>query len=257
MACADRNNRLVQWRGRIGALILTLPILGGLEGCAGWTSVAAGQGPLTLRGRLTDAVVSGAFSTAVYRFEDANHLTIVLLDGTEEQPRQAVVLRMAWQPWAGYTPVDATAVNATIQYVIFAGSDPVELGIYSGAGFVYPHQRPGRERLKLSLWDSTLQLSDRTQGFEDRLGSARLTGTIEVRQDAFHVQRLTRWLNQKVTQALGYPRFVRGCPLNASAVDQPTVAWAAAMTPASTAVILRGDRSVVQKTQSAAVSASP
>ncbi len=175
------------------------------------TGVVPIGGDLSLRSRSNDGVrLDGAFATAYYSVDDEQRLTLVLVDGPERNPNRAVTLRMQWRPRAGKTPVDSNAINATIHYAIFSGVGGDEVGIYSGAGFVFPRGSLGDDTLRLSLWDSTLRLLDRTPDFKDLLGQAVLTGEFRVEQNASKTRRLIAQLDQVLTDKLGYPRVVEG-----------------------------------------------
>ncbi len=150
------------------------------------------------------------FTQGIYRFDDKNTMTILLLDGPIENPTQAVTIRLMWAPHAGKTPSGRTATNATIHYVIFAGSAHQEVGLYSGAGFVYPESKPGADTLKAGMWEASLRLTDKTPGFDDRLGQALGNGGLHARRDDGGVDENIRRLDVLVRQKLGYPRMVEG-----------------------------------------------
>ncbi|MBI1336583.1 MAG: hypothetical protein GC164_06435 [Phycisphaera sp.] len=154
--------------------------------------------------------LSGGFESAVYSFDDSNNLTILLFDGPAENPVQAVTLRVFWQPRAGRTPMDETATNTTVHYVIFAGEDRREVGIYEGAGFVYVKNDPGDDPLRAAVWQATLQLADHTAMFNDLLGKADLKGSFSAKRDDAAVNSYLRALQVRVNEKLGYPRLVRG-----------------------------------------------
>lgn len=152
------------------------------------------------------ALVAG-FETSVYRMDDPNNLTVVLLDGPPDQPVQAVTIRLFWRPRAGRTPIDPTATNATIHYTIFTGKGYEEVGVYSGAGFVYPLSNPDEGVFVGDVWESTLRLSDRSEGFEDLLGGALLEGRLVAVRDAPAVSRALQRLSVLVTRGVGYPQW--------------------------------------------------
>lgn len=154
----------------------------------------------------------GGFTSSYYSMDDKNHLTILLVDGSIEEPVQAVTIRMFWKPRAGRTPIDPTATNATIHYTIFTGDNRSEVGIYSGAGFVYPVGKVGNPAFSADVWQATLRLTDRSTGFEDLLGGAVLDGHLTARRDDAAVSLALRRLRVLVTQCVGYPRWVGGNP---------------------------------------------
>jgi hypothetical protein len=175
-----------------------------LSGCAAQGSASLAITSQSERG----AILQGRFTTALYRFDSQNQVTMLLLDGPPEAPSQAVTVHMFWTPRAGRTPIDPTATNATIHYVIFAGDHEKQAGVYSGAGFVFPHSQPGGNSFSADIWQSTLRLTDATAGFKDLLGPADLQGSITVKHDDVAMEKMLRLLNIKLHDTLGYPRLV-------------------------------------------------
>lgn len=183
--------------------VVILPGCGVLDpGRASELEVTGGDGGEA--GRLT-----GRFDKAYYAGQGSETLTFVLLDGPSEAPRQAAIVRMFWMPQAGRTPLARAATNATVLHMIFpreGGS--AEVGVYAGAGFLYPGQRPGGPRLTARLWEAAVQLADRSDRFTDLLGQATLSGRIRATYDPPRVRRLLHQLNAEVNETLGYPRMV-------------------------------------------------
>lgn len=189
---------------------------------AGCTSPLAAVGSpqgLTITGQAESGVggavkLTGDFSTAYYSYTDANTVTFVLLDGPEDSPTQAAVVRLFWRPRAGRTPLEPTATNVTIQYLVFAGrgnaSGDGQVGVYTGAGFLMPSEKPGATKLSADFWNATLQLDTRTDLFRDLLGQATLTGSFTAKRDEAKVNALLRQLGREASRRLGFPRMVRG-----------------------------------------------
>ena len=185
-------------------LFLLLIVVAALPACA-----AHGGGRLAARS-IGDprTVLAGGFDQGWYTFDDRNNLTAVLLDGPIESPTRAVTIRMFWQPQAGRTPLDASATNATIHYMIFTGDNNALVGVYSGAGFLYPTSKPGSRTLAAGLWQAHLRLDVSTQGFADRLGQAVLQGEFTARRDEKAIGPVLRQLNLLVRERLGFARLV-------------------------------------------------
>lgn len=188
-----------------------------LTGCGSslWTSQSAlaivSQDDTSLR-------LQGDFNSAYYIFDSTESITVVLIEGPEDNPTQAAAIRMMWQPKAGLTPVNPDATNATIQYIVFANRRTDEgffreVGVYSGAGFLHLGSTPGDARLNASLWQADLLLADRSDRFKDLLGQSTLRGSFTAERDSVKVQQLLKRLNLKVSDRLGYPRLV-GEPAN-------------------------------------------
>ena len=184
----------------------------GLAGCSTW-GVDRPPAELGLvsrdpgaRGR---AVASAAFGQVLYRYESDSNLTVLLFDGSSDDPTRVAVLSMFWRPRAGSTPVDRTATNTVVRYLDFdaaAGDDT--LGVYAGAGFMRVYSDPAAGGLDGTLFDADLRLIDRSEAFTDRLGRTALAGSFTARRDDARVTTILRRLNLRVSEALGYPRLV-------------------------------------------------
>jgi len=163
----------------------------------------------------TGVRMRGGFDSGIYMLgPDQHSVTVLLYEGELNNPTQAVTVRMFWRPKAGATPIDRTATNATIHYVIFTG-EPTgdvtageQIGIYSGAGFLYPSNKPGGDRLTGGIWEANLRLSDHTEAFADLLGKAVIKGKFTARRDDLATDRALRRLNAVLRERLGYPRLV-------------------------------------------------
>ena len=167
------------------------------------------SGNLTLRSQSRPGtVLDGGFTSSYYSLDDKNRLTVLLLDGSIENPTQVATIRMFWSPRAGRTPIDSTATNATIHYTIFSGNAGQEVGVYSGAGFVYPIGKTGRDTFTADLWHGTMRLADRSDGFADLLGQAVLNGHLIATRDEVAVGQALRRFETLITDRLGYPRWL-------------------------------------------------
>jgi len=178
--------------------------------------VAGCSGPVVGGGKLSLAsvdeqgvAVASDFSRGLYTHSGSDTVTMLLFDGPVDAPRQIVALRMFWKPAAGQTPIDARATNATIQYIIFAGPDRSEVGVYTGAGYLLPSTKAGKPKFAGKLLHADVSLAAATDGFTDRLGPARLTGRFAAALDSPAVNQRLRILNATVRKRLGYPRLVR------------------------------------------------
>jgi hypothetical protein len=209
------------------ALYLTVIVALFVSGCSALTRSGDGGGKLAIQDESEQgAVLRGGFDSGIYRFHNQNNLVVLLFDGPQDDPTQVVILRMFWWPRAGQTPIDPTATNASVHYIIFAGEQRQEVGIYSGAGFVYPTSRPGGRMLKAGVWHAHLRLVDSSDGFTDRLGQAVLKGKFQARRDELALEPVLHRLNVLIQNQLGYPRLVRTdaqftSPLNMFMVNRP------------------------------------
>ncbi len=195
-------------------LLIFLGLTASLTGCAslGLTPPSA----LTIRGQADPQgpplALTGDFTTAYYRYTDANAATFVLLEGPEDRPTQAAVVRLFWRPRAGLTPIDATATNCSVQYLVFAhekDADRGQVGVYAGAGFLYLSDTPGGSTVSAALWDANVRLDAGSDAFRDLLGQAQLEGSFTAKRDDAKVQQLITQLNRLTTERLGYPRLVQ------------------------------------------------
>jgi hypothetical protein len=160
------------------------------------------------------------FKQGCYAYEDINHATVVLLIGSPEKPEQVLTIRPIWTPSAGHTPIAATASNAQFTYVIFPPGSPAagsaaatshgEVGLYTGYGFLYPTDDLGDVTFSADIWDSTMELADKSPGFTDPLGKATLRGNFSVARDDLRARELVRKVSLALTQCLNYPRVVEG-----------------------------------------------
>jgi len=183
-----------------------------LSGCS--TSLWNTQSALAVVSQNDNSLrLRGDFDTAYYVFDTDDAITIVLLEGPEDEPTQAAAIRLMWNPRAGRTPVNPDATNATIQYIVFANRRTDEgyfreVGVYSGAGFLYLESEPGESTLTASLWQADILLADRSDRFRDLLGQSTLRGGFTAELNSNKVQELLQRLNLRVAERLGYPRLV-------------------------------------------------
>lgn len=183
---------------RTTALITLACLAVGTGGC-GW--LGGGNTSLRLESRSQPAVLEPNFTTAVYRFEDPNTLDVYLsdlpmarlleaADGRLTEPLPPGTLarvHVFLNPRAGYTPIDYTASNATVTYVVMAGE---VYGVYTGAGFFLPGTTPGEGEFSGKTSGANLKLAAATEGFSDRLGPSELSGRISAVRDDEKAQRL-------------------------------------------------------------------
>lgn len=199
--------RLAQGAALAFALVLaSIPI----AGCSG-RSLAAGS--LRVESIGNDPVVLLArYRAAVYSDADPVETSFCLTDLPEEALMSAVPadgqivhVDLLWQPLAGQTPMDDSAVNASIRYIIVVNQ---EVGIYGGAGFAVPQGKIGRRTLTVSIQQGSLKLLESTPGFVDVLGIAELRGKFTATLDNQATQRIQYAASQLVTNALGRSMYV-------------------------------------------------
>ncbi len=187
-----------------------------LGGCAGWwqSTFAAEGGEVRLEGLGTSPLaLDGVLPFGAYAASEADHAFYCsdvpiedLLKGGV-QNGQFLHVQLLWLPLPGRTPVDETATNLTIRYVVVSEG---KVGVYGGGGFAWPRGEPGKDDLTLVIEGSSLSLLAKSEGFTDLLTPAKLTGTVYAKLDAEVTRRYRRGLNQLVTDGLGATRWVDG-----------------------------------------------
>ncbi len=190
-------------------LIITLLGLSGVAGCAS----GGASGSLRAESLGDDRVyLDGVYETAVYTdlntTETSFFITDIPLDDLlagDITTGMVVHVNLLWEPSPGKTPMDTSATNVIIRYIVFTDR---EMGIYGGAGFALPKGEPGKGSMSLVLRDASITLLDSTPGFVDLLSPARLTGKITAGLDEQRSRQMAYAVNQLVTNALGYTRLV-------------------------------------------------
>ncbi len=126
-------------------------------------------------------------------------------------PQTASVLhaQILWGPKPGYTPVDPTATNVTLRWIVFSGG---EVGVYGGAGFCWPRGKLGTGDYSISIEASTLSLIASTPGFVDLASPASITGTFSATFEPERAIRIRQAVSQLVTDAIGRPYWVEANP---------------------------------------------
>jgi hypothetical protein len=174
----------------------------------------AGRGQLALRSASSEAAIEGQFNTAVFGYDDVNTLHVVLIEGSVEQPEQAVHMQMFWRPKAGRTPRDPMSANTTVRYMVFQDG---QVGVYGGAGLLAPKASLTRGQLNGSLQNASLRLTDASGEFVDELKLANASGDFSAKRDDETALKLLRQLQVQVRERLGYPRFVDAKGMDKSA----------------------------------------
>lgn len=199
-----------------------------VAGCGSWwTSTFGGEGAeVRVEGQGASPVaLDGVLPYGAYAAAEADHTLYVSdlpldeLLGGGVRNGQFLHAQLLWLPLPGRTPVDESAMNLTLRYVVVSEG---EVGVYGGGGFAWPFGTPGEGDLTLSIEGSSLSLLAKSAGFTDLLSPARLTGTVTAKFDADETRRFRRGVSQVVTDALGASRWVdaHDRPLSPAEVDQ-------------------------------------
>lgn len=189
----------------------------GLAGCAGGGALglgmfSGGAGDATIISTAESTRLDASFRTAVYTFVDENTADLFFTDLSSEQldaiiagedrsevaPDGAQILHvhLFLTPRAGRTPIEFSASNVTLSHYVLAGD---AIGIYGGGGFLLPSRvftrEPGADRFGGQMREATVRFLTATPGFNDRIGSGVLNGTLNARLDPEMSERFSRLLS--------------------------------------------------------------
>ncbi len=205
-------------------LIIALLGLSGAAGCA------TGRVSASLRAEslgVDRVYVDGAYETAVYADFNSTETSFFMTDIPMDDllagnitTGMVVHIDLLWEPTAGKTPMDSSATNVTVRYIVFADG---EMGLYGGAGFAMPKGEPGKGSMSLALRDASITLLASTDGFVDLLSPARVTGKITAGFDERRTRQMAYAVNQLVTNALGYTRLVAAKERPSTRLRQPSL----------------------------------
>ncbi len=207
---AGRHGR--RFGGVAVCLVVLVAMAAGLIGGCRGLSAGDGAGVTIQSVGMEPVELAGAFDTRVYTVIDDTETAFLLTDIDPDRLMegdpgvgQVLYVEMLWKPRPGSTPLDASATNVSVTYIIFSNG---EMGVYTGGGFAMPSGRSGRDGKTLSFRDATLRLDEATDGFVDLLSPARLEGTIVADHDERATRRLRFALSQIMTNRLGETRLI-------------------------------------------------
>lgn len=191
-----------------GALSLAL-----IPGCRLGTFLGGGEFVVRSAGPQPAQMTVDA-QTSLFAFRDPDSLTIIVSDIPFADLRsgqitsgQVICLTLLWNPKAGSTPIDSNATNCTVRQVVFT---PDGVGLYGGAGFLYPSGDTTENRITGTMDDSTMRLMESSPGFADLLGTARVTGGVAIERDDSGVRDIIIQVNSEVSRRLGRVYFALG-----------------------------------------------
>lgn len=180
-------------------------VLAGLVGCAGGGGGASGYRLVSIE---TRASLSPTLNHGWFHAADENTADIYLTDLPPETLTSPEVLsgatgnivhvRMLLRPLAGKTPIEPTALTASVVHVVLAGG---QVGVYRGGGFMRPSGSTGEQTFGGSIVGGSVQLGAATPGFVDRLGSAQLSTGFRGERDPERVQEIRSALAWALTVA--------------------------------------------------------
>ncbi|HCT45904.1 MAG: hypothetical protein CMJ35_05040 [Phycisphaerae bacterium] len=151
-------------------------------------------GSSTVVSDTTASIYKTNLRTRAYTYHDDNTADIYLTDLSDEQLTAFFEKNADWSqisgtlvhihlfldPKPGKTPIEPTAANASIRYAIVSRG---QIGIYDGAGFMLPGQKPGKDTISGSFAAAPLRLTRATEGFNDPLTPARLDMSFDAQLD--------------------------------------------------------------------------
>lgn len=147
--------------------------------------------------QVRNVVLEPDFRVSVYAAEDANTADIFLTDLSPDELSGAIPIdaasgalahiRLFLNPRPGRTPIDPTAISATVRLIVLATG---EVGVYGGGGFIRPRGRPGDYTIRIDLENASLALVRASDGFEDLLGASVMQAHFNARRDEPAAQRL-------------------------------------------------------------------
>ena len=181
-------------------------LLTAVGGCADRVR-AARQNTLAVRAPVTSIEVNPDIAVVVYAYEDRNTADIVFSSWTVAElrafaetgalrPGSMLHVHYFLTPAAGRTPIDFTAQNATIRYLVLPSDRGEVAGLYSGGGFVLPSGAPGEMRFYGSMREATIRPIAVSDGFRDVLGPAEVSASIVARRDEATTGALLRWMRE-------------------------------------------------------------
>jgi hypothetical protein len=190
------------------------PCLAGLLAATGCVGGRPG-GSLEARSLGPEPVVlRGHFATAYYTDQAGPETTLFFSDVPFDDlvhgrldHGHVVRLDLLWVPLAGETPVDRSAANVSIRYVVIADG---EVGVYAGAGFAWPRGAAGDRTLGINMVGGSLTLLEHSEGFRDLLSPAEVTGEVTALLDQRRTRQMRYAVSQIVTNALNRTRLVHG-----------------------------------------------
>jgi hypothetical protein len=179
------------------------PLSGALIGLAMGLLVTGCAGPsaqLTVRSLDQRQTYQQRFDSAYAGKDDRGDYDIVLAKRAGEV-RQVMHVRVLWKPMKGTKLDHPSATNATIDWVVWDGSNGPEAGFiaYTGAGFV-DLQRSG-DTARLEIRNATLSPTTRHGAINDPIGRTKLTGTVVARTNPARVNALLSQVETTVSAA--------------------------------------------------------
>lgn len=183
------------------ALLLSVALCG----CGGGVGGASGYRITSIQTRatLSPNLNSGWFSaadenTADMYLTDLPPETLTSIEALSGATGHIVHVRMLLRPKAGNTPIEPTALSASVVHVVLSGG---QIGVYQGGGFFTPSGSTGDRTFGGSLVGGRVQLGAATAGFADRLGASEMSAGIRAERNPDRVATVRRALAWALSNA--------------------------------------------------------
>ncbi|MBL4591558.1 MAG: hypothetical protein JKY96_06315 [Phycisphaerales bacterium] len=186
-------------------ILALLAVLCATSGCSNFR-VGGSGGSGTMSSESSSTLFKASLPTRAYTSKDANTADIYLTDLSDEDltiffqsetnwtslSGSMVHIHLFLNPKPGKTPIESTAANATIRYIILVDG---QIGVYDGAGFILPSKKIGKKTLAGTLRNAPAQLTRKTTGFSDLLGITRIDLSFSAKRNAPKADALADRLN--------------------------------------------------------------
>ncbi len=182
-----------------------------MTGCSGFQGGGSG-GSSTLASEINEIMFKASLSTRAYTHQDKNTADIYLTDLSDADltnffendadwsqiSGSMVHVHLFLNPKPGKTPIEPTAANATVRYIIITKG---QIGVYDGAGFILPSKKIGKKSLSGSFKGAPTRLTRKTPGFNDILAIARMDLSFSAKLDPVMADELKARINALASAA--------------------------------------------------------
>lgn len=184
-------------------ILFTAAFISIATGCESVKSV----GTMRAQSLSTEPVaIDAKYTTAFYAHGGSVESSFIMSDVPLEKLLKSKVkngnilhVQMLWIPKPGTTPMDSSATNVSIRYIIISDG---EMGLYTGAGFALPQDKMGSDEVTIDLRNAHLTLTSSTDGFVDLLSPASLTGDFTATLNDQRTKQIRSALRRIINSAL-------------------------------------------------------
>ena len=151
-------------------------------------------------------MLKSTLPTRAYTYQDKNTADIYLTDLSQDQltnffendadwstfTGSMVHVHLFLSPKPGKTPIEPTAANATVRYIVLTKG---EIGVYDGAGFILPGKKIGKDSISGALNGAPAKLTRSTARFSDPLPATRLDLSFSAKENTPLAEELRARVN--------------------------------------------------------------